>query len=118
MQRYIYNSLGKRVFLGVPETTSRDRRMPRQRESQVWLDVMHDAQQVLLEHAPQTVPWFPLDRSGDCGRVILCGLSLGVLLTVRAAHDHCVRDPKEFRRLRRWKRARDEATQSLYLLPY
>jgi len=96
---------------------SQDLRAPHQRESQVWLDVMHDAQQALLEHAPQTVPWFQLDRGGDCGRVILCGLSLGVLFTVRAAHDRCVMDPEQFRKLRLWKRVRDEAAQSLYLLP-
>jgi hypothetical protein len=94
----------------------KDRRAPHQRESQVWLDVMHDAQQILLQEAPETVPWFQLDRGGDCGRVILFGLSLGALFTVRAAHDRSVMDAKEYQKLRLWKRVRDEAAQSLYLL--
>lgn len=94
----------------------KDRRPPHQRESQVWLDVMHDAQQNLLQEAPETVPWFQLDRGGDCGRVILFGLSLGALFTVRAAHDRSVMDAEEFRKLRLWKRVRDEPAQSLYLL--
>lgn len=95
----------------------KDLRPPHQRESQVWLDVLHDAQQMLLEQAPDTIPWFQLDRGGDCGQVILGGLSLGVLFTVRAAHDRSVMDAEEYRRLRLWKRVREEPAQSLYLVP-
>lgn len=95
----------------------KDPREPHQRESQAWLDVMHDAQQNLVQQAPGTVPWFQLDRGGDCGRVLLWGESMGVLFTVRAAHDRSVMDPEEFRRLRLWKRVRDEPAQSLYPLP-
>lgn len=62
------------------------------------------------------MPWFQLDRGGDCGRVILCGLQLGALFTVRAAHDRSVMDAEEYRRLRLWKRVRNEAAQWLYLL--
>jgi hypothetical protein len=46
----------------------------------------------------------------------LTTLILGVLFTVRAAHDRSVMDPEEYRRLRLWKRVREEAAQSLYLL--
>jgi hypothetical protein len=84
-----------------------DRREPHERESQAWLDVMHDAQQMLLKEAPNTVPWFQLDRGGDCGRVILFGLSPGALFTVRAAHDRSVMDEAEYRKLRLWERVRE-----------
>lgn len=110
--------LGQKLWARVARSPSekKDPRAPHQRESQAWLDVMHDAQQILCVKAPDTVPWFQLDRGGDCGRVILCGLELAVLFTVRAAHDRSVMDPEEYRRLRLWKRVREAPAQSLYLL--
>ena len=110
--------LGQALWTRLKRSPSghKDQRAPHLRESQVWLDVMHDAQQVLSQEAPETVPWFQLDRGGDCGRVILFGLSLGALFTVRAAHDRNVMDDEEYRQLRLWKRVRNAPAQSLYLL--
>ena len=93
-----------------------DDREPHQKESQVWLDVLHDSQQSLVREAPQTAPWFQLDRGGDCGKVILHAIDLGALFTIRAAQDRQVMDAEQYRKLRLWTRMRSEPAQALYLL--
>jgi len=42
---------------------------------------------VFASEAPQTRPWFQLDRGGDAWPVLLDGLKPGELFTVRATHD-------------------------------
>ena len=82
----------------------------------MWLDVLHDSQQSLVREAPQTAPWFQLDRGGDCGKVILHAIDLGALFTIRAAQDRQVMDAEQYRKLRLWARMRSEPAQALYLL--
>ena len=64
-----------------------DRRAPRERESAEWMRTLHAAHERFAEHAPQTTPWYQLDRGGDCWQVLSEGLQLGLLLTIRAAYD-------------------------------
>lgn len=71
-----------------------DSRQTQDKETQHWLEAMYTARQFLAEAAPQTLPWFQLDREGDAWAVYLFALDLGCLFTIRAAHDRRVVDPK------------------------
>jgi len=55
-----------------------------------WLDALVEARSVLADGAPLCRPWFQLDRGGDCWQVLTLADRLGMLLTVRAAHDRRV----------------------------
>lgn len=67
-----------------------DRRTLRQRESAEWMRTLRTAHQRFAEHAPQTTPWYQLDRGGDYWHVLSEGTRLGLRLTVRAAYDRKV----------------------------
>ena len=64
-----------------------DRRPTKDKETQHWLDAMQRATEHLAKQAPQTRPWFLLDREGDAWAVFHFLLSHPVFFTVRAAHD-------------------------------
>jgi hypothetical protein len=67
-----------------------DKRPIEQRESGHWLTVLTQAASALRQHAPNTRPWFQLDRGGDCADVLLHALDLGADVTVRACYDRVV----------------------------
>src|SRR5688572_28813199 len=60
-----------------------DPRPPEKRESDYWLRAMRGCLTRLHDHAPDTVPWFQLDRAGDCRVVLAFAHERRVLLTVR-----------------------------------
>ena len=70
-----------------------DARCTQDKETQHWLEAMDQARELLAEQAPQTVPWFQLDREGDAWAVYLFVSDLGCLFTIRAAHDRRVVEP-------------------------
>jgi hypothetical protein len=55
-----------------------------------WLNVLERARHSLSEHAPDTVPWFQLDRGADCWQVLLYAQEADALATIRANHDRKV----------------------------
>ena len=59
-------------------------------ENRFWLELLAEAQQRFAEHAPGCEPWFQMDRGADCWQVLALSQSLGLLMTVRAAHDRRV----------------------------
>jgi hypothetical protein len=63
------------------------------RETRFWLRALEQTSTTLKEHAPDCVPWFQLDRGGDCGPVLADAHDNGRRLTVRATHDRCVDSP-------------------------
>lgn len=64
-----------------------DQRPVEERETRFWLEVLTDASTVLSEHAPETLPWFQLDRGGDSATVLLKAAELSVAFTIRSSHD-------------------------------
>lgn len=68
----------------------KDRRPTEEKETRYWLWVMQQVRRVFKAEAPQTRPWFQLDRGGDAWPVLFDGLNSGDLFTVRAAHDRRV----------------------------
>lgn len=62
------------------------------------------------------MPWFQEDRGADCGQVLLGAHQLGVLFTVRAAHDRRIMDPEQWHQLHLWERVRSEPAQGGFLL--
>src|SRR4051812_44877562 len=78
-----------------PKSPPRDKRKGKARpvekkETQHWLSVMQQVRKVFAAEAPQTRPWFQLDRGGDAWPILLDGLHQGDLFTVRAAQDRRV----------------------------
>lgn len=69
-----------------------DRRPLHEKETRYWHDVIEQASRALREHAPQTRPWFQLDRGGDAAAVIVeaVGISDAAWVTVRASYDRRV----------------------------
>jgi Transposase DNA-binding/Transposase DDE domain len=63
------------------------KRPVKEKETQHWLDVMEQVRRVFEREAPQTKPWFQLDREGDAWPILLDGLKPGELFTVRAAQN-------------------------------
>jgi hypothetical protein len=67
-----------------------DTRPVEDRESALWLDAIDDVARVFSEHAPDTKPWFQIDRGGDFWRVFDVVREHGFDVTVRASHDRVV----------------------------
>jgi hypothetical protein len=63
------------------------------RETRFWLRALEQTSATLAEGAPGCIPWFQLDRGGDCGPVLADAHDNGRWLTVRATHDRCVESP-------------------------
>lgn len=62
-----------------------DRRPVEERETQFWLDALNQATAVLKELAPNTLPWFQLDRGADASHVLHLAAQLEVAFTVRSS---------------------------------
>lgn len=69
---------------------NKERRPIEERETKHWLGVLDQAVAALRRHAPQTRPWFQIDRGGDCADVLLHALELGVDVTARSCYDRVV----------------------------
>ena len=67
-----------------------DKRPLAERESAHWLTAIGQTCAVLQAHAPATMPWFQLDRGGDCAAVLLDIQRRGVHVTARACYDRCI----------------------------
>lgn len=69
---------------------AKDRRPIAERESGHWLTVITQVSEALKRHAPETRPWFQLDRGGDCADVLLHSIATGAEVTARACYDRVV----------------------------
>ena len=67
-----------------------DKRPLEERESAHWLTAIGQTCEVLQAYAPSTMPWFQLDRGGDCASVLLDIQRRGAHVTARACYDRCV----------------------------
>jgi hypothetical protein len=59
-------------------------------ENSFWLELLRQTHGDFAEAAPQCRPWFQMDRGADCRQVLELSAELGLLMTVRAAHDRRV----------------------------
>lgn len=77
---------------------TRSRRDPKGRlpraggENVYWRAVLEDCSGKFAEIAPQTTPWYQLDRGADCWQVLTYAKEAGLVLTVRAIHDRRLDD--------------------------
>jgi hypothetical protein len=81
---------GQRFWARAKRTTRKgkhDRRPVEEKETRYWLEVLDQVRAALGQEAPETKPWFQLDRAGDAWPVLLDGLRSSELCTVRAAYD-------------------------------
>ncbi len=92
----------------------RDGRQLRSKETQYWLDVMLQVGGVFADDAPSTRPWFQLDRGGDAWPVLLEGLQLDRLFTVRAAQDRRLWKREDEPRRLLWERIEAERSLGTY----
>jgi hypothetical protein len=67
-----------------------DDRPVQERESDLWLQAMQQAQSRFDEVGSTSRPWYQLDRGGDYWRVFDFADHNDVWLTVRSAHDRCL----------------------------
>lgn len=63
------------------------------RETRHWLDVLRSTHEALVVQRPDVKAFYQLDRGADCWPVLATAIDLGLLLTVRAAHDRRVDRP-------------------------
>jgi hypothetical protein len=69
-------------------SSQRRRRIPvEHKETQLWLQSVQDADQLLAQYAPCTRPWYQLDRGADAWPMLLLAQQLRGWITVRAAWD-------------------------------
>ncbi len=59
-------------------------------EGRRWMEMLHACRARFREQAPETTPWYQLDRGADCWQVLVYAEIADLVLTVRAAHDRCV----------------------------
>lgn len=63
------------------------------RETRHWLEVLQRTHEAFVAQAPGTEAFYQLDRGADCWPVLSLAVELGLLLTVRGAHDRRVDTP-------------------------
>lgn len=56
-------------------------------ESRFWHETLDEVDETFAEHAPETRPWFQMDRGADAWPLLQHATNLEVLLTVRAVWD-------------------------------
>lgn len=91
-----------------------DTRKVASKETQHWLNVMQQVQEVFEKEAPKTRPWFQLDRAGDAWPVLLAGLKLNGQFTVRASHNRRLLTKEDGPRVYLW----DQVESQLLLDEY
>ena len=88
---------------------ARSRRDPKGRrpkaggENVYWQVVLEDCSRTFADVAPQTTPWYQLDRGADCWQVLTYAKEAELVLTVRAVHDRRLDDRVE----RLWRAVED-----------
>lgn len=87
-----------------------------ERETRFWLQTLKDCQDRFAQIAPETKPWYQLDRGADCWPVFQHVLEHDLLLTVRAAHNRRLDGPDGPRRYLRQEVARQRVMSSFDLL--
>jgi hypothetical protein len=65
----------------------RKKRPLHQKETRHWVDAIESASERLRAHAPQTRPWFLVDREGDSLDLLNVLANCGALFTIRSNHD-------------------------------
>lgn len=89
---------GQKLWTRVEPSTvtnpKKDKRPLDQKETRHWLEVTDQVLATFAEHAPQTRPWFQLDRGADAAAVLVeaVGFSDKAWLTVRATYDRRLLD--------------------------
>src|SRR4029077_8955192 len=66
------------------------KRLPREKETQRWIDVIKATARRCEEQAPKTRCWFQLDREGDAGTILSELQAMGHQWTVRSSSDRRV----------------------------
>jgi hypothetical protein len=85
--------LGAQVWwtrTGPPRKKDHERRPTEEKETQRWLEAMQQTREVLRANAPQTRPWFQLDREGDAWPIITNAGAAEAWFTIRGNHDRRV----------------------------
>jgi hypothetical protein len=88
----------KRVPLGVvaqdywtrseqPHRKNHAKRPFKERETSRWVSLALTVAALFEKHAPNSIPWFQLDREGDFAEMLLCAVANRLLITIRANHD-------------------------------
>jgi hypothetical protein len=88
--------LGSQVWwtrTGAPAKKNHRKRPTEEKETQRWLDAIQQTREVLGANAPQTRPWFQLDREGDAWPVITKLGTAEEWFTIRGNHDRRVMRP-------------------------
>jgi hypothetical protein len=93
-----------------------DSRHTQDKETQQWLEAMYAARELLAQQAPDTPPWFQLDREGDAWAVYLFLQDQGCLYTIRAAHDRRILDPETGAKGYLWQAVRGGAVKGGYTM--
>lgn len=94
----------------------KDRRRLESKETMHWLEVMQQVREAFAAVAPETKPWFQLDRGGDAWPVLLDGLHPGQLFTVRASADRRLRRVDDEPRRYLWDQVERQALLGQYEL--
>lgn len=81
-QRYWARQVGKKQ----PAQARRDK-LPADKETGQWMQIIGDSTLLFEEQAPASWPWYQLDRGADAWPLLWMSLGLRGLLTVRAAWD-------------------------------
>jgi hypothetical protein len=84
-------TLWSRVEAPSPEHHD-DYRPIQERETRFWLDVLDQVTDEFRTTAPNTIPWFQMDRGADCATVLNRASRLGAMFTVRACYDRRLAD--------------------------
>lgn len=88
--------LGSQVWwtrTGAPKKKNHKKRPTEEKETQHWLEAMQQTRNVLHDEAPQTRPWFQLDREGDAWPIITNVGMAEEWFTIRGNHDRRVTLP-------------------------
>jgi hypothetical protein len=56
-------------------------------ESRFWHEILEEVHATFAEHAPETRPWFQMDRGADAWPLLQLATNLDALVTVRAVYD-------------------------------
>jgi hypothetical protein len=88
-----------------------------ERETRHWLEVLAQTRAAFAQEAPQTRPWFQLDRGGDAWPVLFAATRAHDLLTVRAVHDRGLWAEVGGERRRLWPTVTSQTPLGTYVLP-
>jgi len=61
-------------------------------ESALWREVLGDCQAAFAQETQQAIPWYQIDRGGDCWQALTHAAEERLLITIRATHDRRLED--------------------------